>query len=147
MEMKRKRRAWKMLEVCMSNTGHKGISRVDDEASNKHGFLVYVGWKGESYHLPFVSDRDYGDKGLDAAIQARNDKEREIGKPRTDKMLRSHVVGVHVEVDGHGNEMVVAQCGNMRRYFSTKKVGIEKARMLAFKEREAMEKEYFGLTE
>lgn len=129
----------------MSNTGHKGISRVDDEASSKYGYLVYVGWKGESYHLSFVSDLEYGDMGLEAAILARNEKEREIGKPRTDKMLRSSQLGVHIETDGHGNQMVVAQCGDLRRYFSTKKAGLEGAKRKAVEAQHAMRKEYYGL--
>jgi len=85
------------------SSGHKGISRVDYLKRNAHGWYVRVPWKGE-IHGKFFSDETNGgrDNALAKAIRHRNRLEKELGKPRTDRIVMiSHprnetgVLGVH----------------------------------------------------
>jgi AP2 domain len=73
-------------------TKHKNITRIDHPKKNTYGYNVRVAWKGQKYGK-FFSDKVYGDRlaALDAALQWRDAKEREIGKPRTEHQ----VVGWH----------------------------------------------------
>ena len=68
----------------MSDTGYKGISRIDDDERYIHGFLVRVGWKGELV-TKFVSDAS---GNIEMAIKTRNQIEKSLGKPRTEKWIR-----------------------------------------------------------
>jgi hypothetical protein len=72
----------------LPSSGHKGVSRVDSEKRNSHGWLVRVRFKGESLSR-FFTDSVYGgkEKSLRAAVRGRNELEREMGKPRTDRTL------------------------------------------------------------
>jgi hypothetical protein len=67
---------------------NKNITRVDYAPKNTHGFMVRVGWKGE-LHQRFFSDKQYSDRAaaLAAAIAWRNEKERELGKPRSERLV------------------------------------------------------------
>lgn len=69
-------------------TRHKGITRVDYPPKKTYGYMVRVAWKGE-IHQKFFSDKRCGDRlaALGAAIEWRNQKEIEIGKPRTERMV------------------------------------------------------------
>lgn len=67
---------------------HKNLTRIDHPAKRTHGYFVRVQWKGER-RAKFFSDGVHGDRlaALDAALQWRNDTERELGKPRTDQIV------------------------------------------------------------
>jgi len=69
-------------------TRHKGITRLDYPAKRMFGYMVRVAWKG-LIHQKLFSDKSYGDRlaALDAALHWRNQKEIEIGKPRTERMV------------------------------------------------------------
>jgi len=75
-------------DECMATSGHKGISRVDHEKKHAHGWLVRVTFRGEK-HQKFFSDLAQGGKraSLKSAIQWRNQTEKKIGKPRTERMI------------------------------------------------------------
>ena len=86
----------------MALSGHKGISRVDHEKKHAHGWLVRITFRGEK-HQKFFSDLAEGGKraSLKAAITWRNQTEKKIGKPRTERKIavvsprnRSGFVGV-----------------------------------------------------
>jgi hypothetical protein len=66
----------------------KSVSRIDQPHKKHHGYYVRVCFKGEK-HSKFFSDKKHngGDEALHAAVQWRNQKEKEIGKPRTDRMV------------------------------------------------------------
>jgi hypothetical protein len=65
------------------------VTRVDRPARNAHGYHVRLGWKGAVYQKWF-SDTTCGDRdtALAAALAWRDAKERELGKPRTDRVLK-----------------------------------------------------------
>lgn len=69
---------------------HKDIARIDQEDKKTYGWYVRVRFQGET-HCKFFSDLKSGGRqvALLAAISWRNAKERELGKPRTDRHLVS----------------------------------------------------------
>jgi hypothetical protein len=73
-------------------TRHKNITRIDHPAKRTFGYNVRVAWKGLKYGK-FFSDRVHGDRlgALAAAIEWRDAKEKEVGKPRSEHQ----VVGFH----------------------------------------------------
>ncbi|MCB0208331.1 MAG: AP2 domain-containing protein [Anaerolineae bacterium] len=86
----------------MADSGYKSISRIDDAKKKTHGWYVRVYFKGKM-HSKFFSDARFGDKdqGLQEAIKYRDDLERKLGKPRSERTVvqvsprnRSGVIGV-----------------------------------------------------
>ena len=86
----------------MPKSGHKGISRLDCPERKTVGWYVRVRLK-KVPKAKFISDSKYGGKeeGLKAALECRNQLEKELGKPRTDFVIvgenprnNSGVVGV-----------------------------------------------------
>lgn len=71
-----------------AQSGYKGISRIDHEKRNTHGWYVRVSFGGVMYSK-FFSDNVHGgpQKALNKAVKHRNQTEREIGKPRTDRVI------------------------------------------------------------
>jgi hypothetical protein len=65
---------------------YKGISRIDTK--DTHGWNARVYFKGKSYSKLF-SDNLWDGKeiALDEAIYWRDQKEKELGKPRTDRVV------------------------------------------------------------
>lgn len=92
----------------MAISGHKGVSRIDQVSKNHHGWYVRVRYNGTTVSK-FFRDGLYGnrDKALKAAVAFRNETEKELGKPRTDRTIlpmttrnTSGVVGVRRRVRG-----------------------------------------------
>ena len=86
----------------MAKSGHKGISRIDQDSRNTYGWYVRVMFDGKQV-AKFFSDKMYGGKkkALDAAVQYRDEAERKLGRPRTDRQVisrqarnKSGIVGV-----------------------------------------------------
>jgi hypothetical protein len=75
----------------MTNTGYKCIYRYDREGRHGgHGYQVHVIWQGKRLYRR-ISDTSAGGKrkALKLAIQVRGDFERKLGKPRTERIIRS----------------------------------------------------------
>ncbi|MEW6736694.1 MAG: AP2 domain-containing protein [Acidobacteriota bacterium] len=81
---------------------YKGISRIDQIDKRTHGWYVRVGFKG-NWTAKFFPDERLGgrEEALAAAIQFRDEIEKELGKPRTDRVVvtrsprnRTGVVGI-----------------------------------------------------
>ena len=75
----------------MANTGYKSISRY--ERPGKHGgygYQVHVIWKGTALYSR-ISDSSAGGKrkALKKALKVRAKFERKLGKPRTERIIRS----------------------------------------------------------
>ena len=78
-----------MARIKKSKDGdphYKGISRIDTK--DTHGWNARVYFKGKSYSKLF-SDNSWDGKeiALDEAIYWRDQKEMELGKPRTDRVV------------------------------------------------------------
>ncbi len=69
----------------MAKSGHKGISRIDSPQKKMHGWYVRVRYNKQT-KSKFVTDRQHGgrEEALEAAVECRDEMERELGKPRTD---------------------------------------------------------------
>jgi len=74
----------------MSTRGYKSISRIDHPTKNMHGWYVRVAFKGQ-IHSHFFSDSGHRGKrnALKVARTWRDKKERELGKPRTERSVRA----------------------------------------------------------
>jgi hypothetical protein len=86
----------------MAKSGYKGISRIDQEKRNTHGWYVRVSFNGEK-RAKFFSDTSYGgnEEALKRAVEYRNEAEQKLGKPRTNRLViarnprnRSGITGV-----------------------------------------------------
>ncbi|HLF28140.1 MAG TPA: AP2 domain-containing protein [Anaerolineae bacterium] len=86
----------------MTTRKHKSISRMDHSQKNTHGWYVRVAFKGK-IHSHFFSDASHRGKrlALKAALAWRDDTERALGKPRTERSVvaasprnRTGVIGV-----------------------------------------------------
>jgi hypothetical protein len=69
-------------------TKHKGITRIDHPAKRTFGYFVRVTWNKQR-RSKFFSDSVHGDRlaALAAALEWRNQAERELGKPRTERQV------------------------------------------------------------
>jgi hypothetical protein len=86
----------------MAKSGYKGISRIDQPERKTHGWYVRVTFNGQR-RVKFFSDEANGgkEKALEAAVRFRNRAEKELNKPRTDRLViarnprnRSGIMGV-----------------------------------------------------
>jgi hypothetical protein len=133
-------------------TKHKNITRVDHPKSRTHGYSVRIMWKGER-RAKFFSDGVYGDRmgAFFAAKEWRDKTEKELGKPRTERLVlgtpRSDlpVVGVRRVREGHTDYYEATWAtfaGKQRRTrFSVAKHGEKRALQLARKARQNGERE------
>ena len=76
----------------MATSGYKSVSRIDSRRAV--GWYVRVKFNREN-HAKFFTDNVHGgkDTALEAAIKWRNKKERELGKPRTDRTVTASFLG------------------------------------------------------
>ena len=88
--------------MTRSQSGHKGVSRIDQETRNTHGWYVRVSFNGQK-RSKFFSDTAHGGRetALEKAVIYRNETEKELGRPRTDRLViarnprnRTGVMGV-----------------------------------------------------
>ena len=146
----------------MARSGHKGISRIDQETRNHHGWYVRVTFGGQK-HAKFFSDAKHGgrDAALEAAVAHRDRIEREFGKPRTDRQVApktgrntSGVVGVRrrrraVSGEGEAREYFEVSWNPWpgkvcRKMFSIAELGERQAFLAACAFRRQKEREMFG---
>ena len=140
----------------VGSSGHKGISRIDSPKNKTHGWYVRVQFMGKT-HAKFFSDSSNGgrEKGLAKAVKHRNQIERDLGKPRTDRTVtavssrnRSGVQGVKKVTKGKGTAYEVTWSpapGTVdRTTISVQKYGEEEAFRRACKVRQQKEKLFYG---
>jgi hypothetical protein len=72
----------------MADSGYKNISRMDARRNRPGGWYVRVSFKKKMY-AKFFSNVTYGgsEEALQEAIQYRDQLEKEIGKPRTERTV------------------------------------------------------------
>jgi hypothetical protein len=131
-------------------TKHKGITRIDHPAKRTFGYFVRVTWNKQR-RSKFFSDSVHGDRlaALGAALEWRNQAERELGKPRTERQVigvsrtSTGIVGVRRTVkDGREVYEATWRDGNRirRTSYSIAKHGERRALTLARRAREKYEK-------
>src|ERR1044071_8172348 len=88
----------------MAKSGYKGISRIDQESRNTFGWYVRVMFNGKQVSK-FFSDKMHGgrNESLAAAVKYRDEAEKKLGRPRTDRQViarqtrnSSGIVGVQL---------------------------------------------------
>ncbi len=69
-------------------SGEKGVSRIDNESKNTHGWYVRVCFD-RKMHSKFFGDGTHGgkEKAFKKAVKYRDALEKELGKPRTDRIV------------------------------------------------------------
>ncbi len=82
----------------MATSGHKSISRIDSKKANSWYRVKF----NKKNHTKFFSDGVHGGENaaLEATIDWRNQKERELGKPRTDRMIVASFPGNNTGYSG-----------------------------------------------
>lgn len=132
-------------------TKHKGITRIDHPAKRTFGYFVRVTWNKQR-RSKFFSDSVYGDRlaALSAALEWRNEAERELGKPRTERQVigvsrtSTGIVGVRRTVkDGREVYEATWRDGDRirRTSYSIAKHGERRALALARRAREKYERQ------
>lgn len=133
----------------------KNITRVKDYKKRVDGYYVRIGWKGKNYSKLFPIKRWGSEEiALHHAVEWRDRKEAEIGKPRTDRFVMGITRPTNTGVKGitrmkirhwkNGKKvgkihdwLVVTtfdEAGNLNRTgFSIDKHGEEKAMLMAKK--------------
>jgi hypothetical protein len=79
----------------------KGITRLDDPKKGSYGWLVRVTFE-KKVHSKFFGDTKCGgsDQALAAAVKHRDALEKELGKPRTDRRIKTRSVNTQTGVVG-----------------------------------------------
>jgi hypothetical protein len=140
----------------VGSSGYKGISRIDSPKNNTFGWYVRVQFAGQT-HSRFFSDSAHGgeQRGLAKAVRHRNQLERSLGKPRTDRTVtigsarnRSGVQGVKRVAKGNGFAYEVTwspQPGVVHRTtVSIQKFGEDEAFRRACRTRQLKERKHYG---
>lgn len=149
----------------MANTGYKGISRIDQPSRNTFGWYVRVMFNGDT-RCKFFSDKASGSKpkALEAAIKYRDQAEKELGRPRTDRQVmagsgknETGISGVNIEKrvvktkDGEKqvNKYYIVSWSpwpgkKCREFVSIEKYGERRALLKACRIRRAKEREMYG---
>ncbi len=130
----------------------KGIARIDDPGRHGVGWYARVTFKGKT-HSKYFADGAHGGKAkaFAKALQWRDAKEKEVGKPRTDRVVqagrgrsRTGVMGVYRSRDSY----VVAWCpepGVLRREFvNINEYGAREALRRAIELRKRRERSTYG---
>ena len=146
------------------SSGEKGVTRIDNEDKNTHGWYVRVCFNRKMY-LKFFADTLHGgrEKGFKKAVKYRDTLEKELGKPRTDRIIvastkknRCGITGVipvfkseRVDGDKPGGlffEVTWSPEPNVskKKLFSASKLGEEEAFIKAVKFRQRCERKIYG---
>jgi AP2 domain len=151
--------------MTRAQSGYKGISRIDHAEKHTHGWYVRVCFD-RKMHSKFFSDASNGgkEKALKKAVKYRNDLEKQLGKPRTDRIVvvsnsrnTTGVIGVQrtvkmaklkdgADLTGAVYEVTWSPEPNVLRKtsFSIEKYGEEGAFRKAVELRQQMEKKVYG---
>jgi hypothetical protein len=130
----------------------KGVTRIDDPGRHGVGWYARVVFRGKTHSKYFA---DGAHRGTAAAFQKalawRNAKEKELGKPRTDRLLPSTSTRSRTGVSGvyqSKQSFVVAwspATGKIRREFvSIRKYGRREALRRAIELRRRRERSVYG---
>lgn len=151
----------------MANSGYKGITRVKRRKRSSAGWQARVVFQGD-LHQKFFADSTHGSRreSLAEAVDWRNEMERQLGKPRTERVVvglsrrnKTGIIGVvksrkPSQRPGYGKRKSRVyevtwrpEPGVTRRTsISIEKYGEEEALRLARQIRQQAEREMYGGT-
>jgi len=132
----------------------KGVTRIDDPGGHGVGWYARVRFRGKTWSKYFADMSHKGTMGaFKKAVDWRDAKEKEVGKPRTDRMVsaqsargKNKVTGVHLS----RNSYVVAWSPEpgvvIRKFVSIAKYGKQEAFRRAVELRRKGERAIYGRT-
>jgi len=130
----------------------KGVTRIDDPGRHGVGWYARVAYRARTFSKYFADGAHGGTrKAFEKAVAWRNETEKILGKPRSDRTIsaaghrsRTGVQGVYQQ----NNNIVVAWTptpGKLKRQFiSIRKYGREEALRRAVDLRRKKEREMYG---
>jgi hypothetical protein len=132
-------------------TKYKNLTRIDTSPKHRPGYLVRVTWAKKT-HTKYFADAAYGDRlgSLAAAVEWRDQIEREVGKPRTNRPAigvaysNTGIVGISRTTKAGKPIFQVTWYENgkqRRRVFSIDMMGEQKALKAARKARAEVERQ------
>jgi len=135
-----------------TKTKGKGILRIDDPGKHGVGWYARVTYMGQTF-AKYFADMAHGGtrKAYAKALQWRDDTEKDIGKPRTNRMFAApgarSLTGIQGVYEQNGKYVAAwtPKRGQTRRkFFSINKYGEQEALRMAINFRRAREREIFG---
>ncbi len=145
------KKAAKKTKAKTKTKAVKGISRIDYPGSGT-GWFARVTFEGKT-HSRYFADASHGgtQSALDKAVKWRDQKEKELGKPRTDRHLAAGggrsatgVPGVYKAKNSYVVAWSPVPGELVREFVSIRKFGEEKALEKAVALRRKREKEVYG---
>src|SRR5579884_458470 len=130
----------------------KGVLRIDDPGKHGVGWYARVTFMGQTFSKYFA-DLTHGGKrkAFEKALKWRDETEKAIGKPRTDRMFAApgarSLTGIQGVYEQNGKYVAAwtPKRGQTRRkFFSINKYGHDEALQRAINFRRAREREMFG---
>ncbi len=128
----------------------KGISRIDQPDNGTVGWFGRITHEGKRYSK-YIADASNGGKraALRKAVEWRNETERTLSRPRTDRQLFTPASGSRVRgVYRYKDHFIVAWSENpgvlLRELIPIKEYGVEGARLRAIRLRRQKERELYG---
>jgi hypothetical protein len=132
-------------------TKYKNLTRIETSPKHRPGYLVRVTWARKT-HTKYFADAAYGDRlgSLAAAVEWRDQVEREVGKPHTNRPAigvaysNTGIVGISRTTKAGKPIFQVTWYENgkqRRRVFSIDLMGEQKALRAARKARAEVERE------
>jgi len=130
----------------------KGVTRIDDPGRHGVGWYARVTFMGQTFSKYFA-DLAHGGKraAFEKALKWRDETEKSVGKPRTDRMFAMPGVRSQTGIQGvyeQNGKYVAAwtpKPGQTRRkFFSINKYGREEALRRAIAFRRQRERELYG---
>jgi hypothetical protein len=132
-------------------TKYKNLTRIETSPKHRPGYLVRVTWAKKT-HTKYFADAAYGDRlgSLAAAVEWRDQIEREVGKPRTNRPAigvaysNTGIVGISRTTKAGKPIFQVTWYENgkqRRRVFSIDLLGEQKALRAARKARAEVERQ------
>lgn len=127
----------------------KGITRIDEPGGHGVGWYARVRYQGVTYSKYFADMSHQGtDAAFEKALKWRNAKEKELGKPRTDRVVNAGPAGRVPGVYQLKQSFVVAFSPSPgvrhREFVSIRKYGYDEAYRRAVALRRKYEKEAYG---
>jgi hypothetical protein len=132
-------------------TKYKNLTRIETSPKHRPGYLVRVTWAKKTY-TKYFADTAYGDRlgSLAAAVEWRDQIEREVGKPRTNRPAigvaysNTGIVGISRTIKAGKPIFQVTWYENgkqRRRVFSIDLMGEQKALRAARKARAEVDRQ------
>ena len=130
----------------------KGVTRIDEPGGHGVGWYARVTYRGKTWSKYFADGAHQGtQRAFEKAVNWRNDKEKELGKPRTDRIFSANpprsstkVPGVYQSKQSYVVAWSPAPGLTRREFVSIRQYGREGAFRRAVQLRRRHERDVYG---